>query len=58
MKKRLFDIIIIVVLLLLFLTLSYLGLLEKSVKFMFIPFLAFYYIGQYSERKFSKRTGL
>ncbi len=54
MKKRLFDIIIIVVLLLLFLTLSYLGLLEKSAKFMFIPFLAFYYIGQYSERKFSK----
>jgi hypothetical protein len=29
--------------------------LEKSAKFMFIPILAFYFIGQVAERKFKKQ---
>ena len=54
MKKRTFDIIVILLIAILLITLSQIELLEKSAKFMFIPILAFYFIGQYSERKFQK----
>ena len=46
--------IIIVIIAVFLLALNFFGLLEKSAKFMLIPILAFYYIGQYSERKFKK----
>lgn len=54
MKKRTFDIIVIVLIALLLIILNQFDLLEKSAKFMFIPILAFYYVGQYVERKFRK----
>jgi len=54
MKKRIFDIIVIFVIAIFLITLNYFDLLEKSSKFMFIPILAFYFIGQVSERKFRK----
>ncbi|MGI6478918.1 MAG: hypothetical protein ACOX0M_05700 [Salinivirgaceae bacterium] len=54
MKKRTFDIIVILVIAVLLLALNQFGLLEKSAKFMFIPILVFYYIGQLAERKFRK----
>ena len=54
MKKKIFDIIVIVVIALFLLTLSEFDLLEKSAKFMFIPILAFYFIGQWTERKSKK----
>jgi hypothetical protein len=47
----LFDIIIILIIAAFLLTLSYFDLLEKSAKFMFIPILAFYYLGRFVERK-------
>ena len=47
-----FDMIVIVLIAIFLTTLSYLDLLEKSAKFMLIPILAFYYIGQYSVKKF------
>jgi len=52
MKKKYFDIIVILIITAFLVILSSFGLLEKSAKFMFVPFLIFYYIGQYSERKF------
>jgi len=54
MKKRNFDIIVILVIAFFLIILNLFGILEKSAKFMFIPLLAFYFIGQYSERKFKK----
>lgn len=51
MKKRTFDIIVILLVALLLIILNQFYLLEKSAKFMFIPNLAFYYVGQYVERK-------
>ncbi len=54
MKKIHFNIVIIILVALLLTALSVFDLLEKSAKFMLIPILAFYYIGQYSERKFKK----
>jgi hypothetical protein len=54
MKKIAFDIIVIVLVALLLIILSRLDLLEKSAKFMLIPILVFYYVGQYVERKFRK----
>ena len=54
MKKRTFDIIVILLIAILLVTLNQIDLLEKSAKFMFIPILAFYFMGQYSERKFQK----
>ena len=53
-KKRTFDIIIILLIAILLVTLNQFELLEKSAKFMFIPVLAFYFIGQFAERKFQK----
>ncbi|MBW6490530.1 MAG: hypothetical protein K0B15_04970 [Lentimicrobium sp.] len=54
MKKRSFNIFIIIAAAILLLAFSYFGLLEKSSKFMLIPILVFYFLGQYSERKFLK----
>ena len=54
MKKRTFDIIMILLIAILLVTLNQFDLLEKSTKFVFIPIWAFYFIGQYAERKFQK----
>jgi uncharacterized alpha/beta hydrolase family protein len=54
MKKTFFDIIVIVLVAVILISLSKFDLLEKSAKFMFIPIIVFYFIGQYSERKFKK----
>ena len=54
MKKRTFDIIVIALIALFLIILSQVDLLEKAAKFMFIPILAFYFIGQVAERKFQK----
>jgi len=54
MNKKLFDIFVIIVIGLFLTTLSWLNLLEESAKFMLFPILAFYYIGKYAQRKFSK----
>jgi len=54
MKRVYFDIIVIVVLTLGLVIFSELDLLGNSAKWMFIPVLAFYYIGQMAERRFSK----
>ncbi len=54
MKKRTFDIIMIFLIALFLIILNQFDALEKSAKFMFIPILAFYFIGQVSERKFKK----
>ena len=54
MKKRTFDIIMILLIAIIMIILNQFDLLEKSAKFMLIPILAFYYIGQYTERKFQK----
>jgi len=51
MKRKYFNIIVIITIAVFLSVLYFLGLLEKSAKFMLIPMLAFYYIGQYSERK-------
>lgn len=54
MKKGTFDIIMILLIAILLVTLNQFHVLEKSAKFMFIPILAFYFLGQYSERKLKK----
>jgi hypothetical protein len=54
MKKRTFDIIVIFLIAIFLITLNQFEVLEKSSKFMFIPILAFYFFGQYSERKLKK----
>ena len=52
MKKKHFDIIVILIITVFLVSLEISGLLEESAKFMLVPFLIFYYLGQYSERKF------
>ncbi len=52
MKKRTIDIIVILLIAIVLVILNQVNLLEKSAKFMFIPIAAFYYFGQYTERKF------
>lgn len=54
MTKRIFDIIIIVIIALFLIALAMFDLLEASAKFMLIPILIFYFLGQYSERKYRK----
>jgi hypothetical protein len=54
MKKRIFDIVMIFLIGVFLLILSEVELLEKSAKFMFIPILTFYFLGQYSERRLKK----
>ena len=52
MKKRTFDFIVILVNAFFLIILNLFGILEKSAKFMFLPILAFYFIGKYAERRF------
>lgn len=52
MKKKYFDIIMILIIAIFLILLAITGLIEDSAKFMLIPILAAYYIGQYSQRKF------
>lgn len=52
MKKRTFDLIILLVIGLLLVGMEEIEALEKLKKFNFIIILTFYYIGQYAERKF------
>ena len=52
MNKKNFDRIVIILIAVVLVALAYFGLLEKSAKFMLVPLLAVYYIGQYSERSF------
>ncbi len=54
MKRIYFDVIVIVVLTLALVILNQLDLLGQSAKYMFIPVLAFYFLGQYAERQFRK----
>jgi hypothetical protein len=54
MKKRTFDIIVILLIAIFLNSLNQFDVLEKSAKFMFIPILVFYFIGQVTERKFKK----
>ncbi|MBP7103222.1 MAG: hypothetical protein PHC83_09480 [Bacteroidales bacterium] len=54
MRKKTFDIIVILLIAIFLISLNKFDLLEKSAKFMFIPILAFYFIGQVTERKFKK----
>jgi hypothetical protein len=54
MKKRTFDIIAIFMIAIFLTILNQFDVLEKSAKFMLVPILAFYFLGQYSERKFKK----
>ncbi len=52
MKKETFNLLVIVMIAILLLILNQFELLEKYSKFALIPILAFYYLGQYAERKF------
>ncbi len=54
MKKKTIDIVFILVVALFLIGLSQLGWLEQSAKFMIIPILLAYYLGQYIGRKFTK----
>lgn len=54
MKKRTFDIIIILLIAIALTFVNQLGMLEKSTGFLFIPFLAMYFIGQFVALKFPK----
>ena len=45
MKKRYFDMIVIIIIGIFLIALAVFDLLEKSAKFMLIPILTFYYIG-------------
>ncbi len=46
--------IVIVIIGILLGLLEWFDLLEKSARFMLVPILAFYFVGQYSERRFKK----
>lgn len=54
MNKRSFDIIVITVIAISLVMLNQVDLLEKSAKFMLVPILGFYFLGQYAERKLKK----
>lgn len=54
MKKKTFDIIVVLLIALSLIILNQFDLLEKGARFMFIPILAFYFLGQYSERRLKK----
>ncbi|MCH8517625.1 MAG: hypothetical protein LAT68_14980 [Cyclobacteriaceae bacterium] len=54
MKKITFNILLILLTALILIFLNQLGLLEKTAKLMLVPFIAFYYLGQYVERKLEK----
>jgi len=54
MRKRTFDVVVIFMIAIFLITLNQFDVLEKTAKFMFIPILAFYFLGQHSERKLKK----
>lgn len=54
MNKRTFDVLVIVVIAAMLVLLAQFRLLEQSAKFMLVPILAFYFLGQYVQRKFQK----
>jgi len=54
MKKPLFNILVLLIIAIFLILLNEMDLLEKGANFMFIPILAFYFLGQYSERRFQK----
>ena len=55
MKKIHFDILMIILMAVLLLTLNHLELLGKLAQFGVVALIAFYWLGQYSERKFNKK---
>ena len=55
MKKIHFDLLMILLMLVLILTLNRLDLLEEYAKFGMVPLLAFYWLGQYAERKLKRK---
>jgi len=52
MKKRTFDIIVILFIALALTILNEFSLLDGYSKFALVPLIAFYFIGQYSEKRF------
>jgi predicted membrane protein len=52
--KRAFDLIFIIISALILITFSEYGFLEGHMGFLLIPVLIAYYLGQYSERKFTQ----
>ncbi len=56
MKNRLFDVAVIVGMVFLLVVLNQLGLLEKYAKFALIPFLVFYFLGKYAERRIKRNS--
>ncbi len=55
MKKRTFDIIVIFIIGIFLIILNQFDVLEISARFMLIPILAFYFLGQFSERKLKNK---
>jgi len=49
MKRQVFDFIIILIIGFISICLNKIGQVEENTKFVFLPILAFYYIGQYSK---------
>jgi len=54
MKKRTFDILVIIFIAVALSLLSEFNLLDGLAKYVLIPILAFYFLGQYSQRKFKE----
>lgn len=54
MRKKVFDIAMIIIIAAVSITLIYIDFFEKYSGFIMIPFLIFYYVGQYSGRKYNK----
>ncbi len=54
MKKRIFDGIILVLAVILLMGVLHFDLAETFVKFGIIPLLVFYYLGSYSQRKYTE----
>jgi len=52
MRKRTFDVVVIFMIAIFLIALNQFDVLEKTAKFMFIPILGFYFLGQYAERKY------
>lgn len=52
MRKVSFNIIVIVLIAIIMIVLNEFNLAEQFSKFMLLPIIAFYFIGQYAERKF------
>jgi|GEM_PF-719605 hypothetical protein len=56
MRKIALDATVIILMATLLITLNQFDLLEPSAKYMIVPFLAFYFIGQFVGRKFHRKT--